>query len=123
MDKKVSEYPLDVNIIEQTGFNQIELLYYTEDLELDDVSYALSLNQKFLNAYFELEGVAKIREDGYFDQKTEDYIFQFQQQQSLNLSKKLDKQTANKMYDLLKRYQNDLAYDNQLNVLVDLINA
>lgn len=122
-DKKVSDFPLDVELISQGGYYLIETIYYYKDLKLDEVSQVIGLYQKFLNTYFELEDVAKMREDGYFDQKTEDYLYQFQQQQSLSLTKIMDKQTVNRMFDLLKTYKSDQSYDIQLNRLIDIIRA
>lgn len=122
-DKKVSDYPLDVNLLEQSGYNDIFRLLYQKDISFDQVSNLLVDYQKFLNIYFNLNGVDEIREDGYFDQRTKDYILMFQQEQSLNETSKLDKQTAYHMYNLLKQYQNDLTYDIQLNKLIDLIKS
>jgi hypothetical protein len=75
----------------------------------------------FLNAYFELEGNQQIREDGYFDQLTEDYILQYQQENQLTTSKQLDMMTARHMFDMLKAYQNDMSYDVQLQTLIGMI--
>jgi carboxyl-terminal processing protease len=120
-EKKVGEYPLDVNLVEQSGFHAIDFLFYEEELALDDVSISLVEFQQFLNAYFELEGASKIREDGYFDQLTEDYISMFQVGQSLSDTKKLDLETARLMHDLLKVYQNDLTEDVQLQTVLGMI--
>lgn len=122
-DKKISEYPLDVNVIEQTGYLDISNLYYDGNLILDQVSSSLINFQKFLNVYFELEGVSMIRTDGYFDQRTEAYILLFQQEQDLLETSILDKQTANHMFNLLKTYQQDLTYDNQVEEVIDLIRS
>lgn len=120
-DKKIGEFPLDVELVEQTGFHAIAYLFYEEVLALDDVSLSLVEFQQFLNAYFELEGASKIREDGYFDQMTEDYILMFQQEQNITESKTLDLETARLMHDLLKVYQNDLSEDVQLQTVIGMI--
>ena len=120
-DKKIGEFPLDIELIDQTGFHAINYLFFEEELALDDVSLSLVEFQQFLNAYFELEGVSKIREDGYFDQMTEDYIRMFQQEQNITESLKLDVETARIMHDLLKVYQNDLVEDAQLQTLLGMI--
>ncbi|BCR36333.1 S41 family peptidase [Mariniplasma anaerobium] len=122
-DKKVSEYPLDVNLIEQTGYLGLSNLYFDGDLSIDDVSAYLVRFQEFLNVYFELDGISMIRTDGYFDQTTEDYILLFQQEQSLLQTSILDMQTANHMFNLLKTYQQDLTYDNQVEQVIDLIRS
>jgi carboxyl-terminal processing protease len=120
-DQKVGEFPLDVEVVEQSGFHAIDYLFYEEELGLDDVSLSLIEFQQFLNAYFELEGALKIREDGYFDQLTEDYLSMFQVEQSLSNTKRLDLETARLMHDLLKVYQNDLDEDVQLQTVLGLI--
>jgi carboxyl-terminal processing protease len=122
-DKKITEFPLDVNIIEPTGYFGLSNLYYEGNLSLDQVSSSLINFQKFLNVYFELEGISMIRTDGYFDQRTEDYILLFQQEQDLLETNILDKQTANHMFNLLKTYQEDLTYDNQIGQVIDLIRS
>ncbi|AUD64833.1 hypothetical protein BK011_03770 [Tenericutes bacterium MZ-XQ] len=120
-DKKIGEVPLNVNLIDQKGFHAIPFLFFEEVLELDDVSLSLIEFQQFLNAYFELEGASKIREDGYFDQVTKDYILMFQQEQNITETAKLDLETARVMHDLLKVYQSDLAEDVQLQTLLGMI--
>jgi carboxyl-terminal processing protease len=122
-DKKISEFPLDVNIIEPTGYFGISNLYYEGNLSLDQVSSSLINFQKFLNVYFELEGISMIRTDGYFDQRTADYILLFQQEADLIETSMLDRQTANHMFNLLKTYQEDLAYDNQIVQVIDYIRS
>jgi carboxyl-terminal processing protease len=122
-DKKISEYPLDVNLIEQTGYLDLLTLNYDGDLGLDEVSPSLINFQEFLNIYFELEGASMIRTDGYFDQRTEDYMLLFQQEQSLLETSILDKETANHMFNLLKTYQQDLQYDDQVSQVIDLIRS
>lgn len=122
-DKKVSEYPLDVNLIDQTGYLDLAYVYYNGDVSIDEVSTSLVKVQEFLNIYFELDGISMIRTDGYFDQTTQDYILLFQQEQNLLETSILDKQTVNHMYNLLKTYQQDLAYDNQVEQVIDLIRA
>lgn len=122
-DKKVSEYPLDVNLIDQMGYLDLAYVYYNGDVSIDEVSTSLVKVQEFLNIYFELDGISMIRTDGYFDQTTQDYILLFQQEQNLLETSILDKQTVNHMYNLLKTYQQDLAYDNQVEQVIDLIRA
>ena len=122
-DQKISETPLDVNIIEQNGYATLNQFMFEGDLSLDDVSDALINFQSFLNIYFELEGAQMIRTDGYFDQRTEDYILLFQQEQNLTQTSNLDKQTAQYMFNLLKTYQNDLEEDAQFNQVLDLIGS
>lgn len=122
-DKKISEFPLDVNIIEQSGYLSLYNLYFDQVLSLDSVSGSLIEIQKFLNIYFELEGAQMIRTDGYFDQRTQDYILAFQIEQNLTQTSMLDKQTAQHMFNLLKTYQNDLAQDVQLNQVLDIIGS
>jgi len=120
-DKKVSEHPLDVQLIEQTGYYTIEEMMYEKEITKDQVHHSLSAYQRFLNVYFELSGNNAMRTDGYFDQVTEDYILQFQQEQQLNESKNLDLETARAIFDLLKQYQNEYAYDHQLQTLIGMI--
>jgi len=114
INQKVSEFPLEVEQIMQTGFYAIDEMMYKQTLAIDSVDDSLINYQMFLNAYFELEGNQQIREDGYFDQLTEDYILQYQQENQLTTSKQLDMMTARHMFDMLKAYQNDMSYDVQL---------
>jgi carboxyl-terminal processing protease len=123
IDKKISEYPLDVNLIEQNGYLSVSNLYYDGDVSLDEVSSSLVNFQEFLNVYFELQDLSMIRTDGYFDQRTEDYILLFQEEQSLLETSILDMQTANHMFNLLKTYQQDLEYDNQVDQVINLIRS
>lgn len=120
-DQKVGEFPLDVELIEQSGFHAIDYLFYEEELGLDDVSLSLVEFQQFLNAYFNLEGASKIREDGYFDQLTEDYISMFQLEQNIPNTKTLNIETARLMHDLLKIYQADLDKDVQFQTVLGMI--
>ncbi len=121
MDKKVSEYPLDVEIIDQIGYYEIYDMMYERELSIDDVDDSLISYQQFLNVYFNLDENQLIRTDGYFDQSTEDYIAQFQQENNLSLTRKLDLETARHMFDLLKQYQNEIEYDTQLQTLIGMI--
>lgn len=119
--KKISEYPLNVEVILQEGYHGIEDMLFEQTLEIDEVHDSLISYQQFLNIYFELDVNNQIREDGYFDQATEDYLYQFQQENSLTLSKALDFETSSRIYDLLKQYQNEATYDDQLQALLGMI--
>ena len=92
--KKISENPLNVELIIQEGYQAIEQMMFEEELSIDMVDDSLINYQAFLNLYFELDDNNLIRTDGYFDQKTEDYLLQFQQENSLTESEKLDFETA-----------------------------
>ncbi|MCD4826903.1 MAG: hypothetical protein K8Q99_03900 [Acholeplasmataceae bacterium] len=122
-DKKISENPLDVNLISQNGYLSLYNLFFDHVLSLDSVSNSLVEFQAFLNIYFELEGAQMIRTDGYFDQRTEDYMLMFQIDQGLTQTSNLDKQTAQHMFNLLKTYQDDLSNDEQLNQVLTIINS
>lgn len=119
--EKISENPLNVELIIQEGYQAIEQMMFEEELSIDMVDDSLINYQAFLNLYFELDDNNLIRTDGYFDQKTEDYLLQFQQENSLTESEKLDFQTASHMFDLLKQYQNDMQYDHQLQEVIGMI--
>ena len=117
----VKDQPLDVNEIDQMGYYNIKNMIFEKEVNYDEVSSTLTSYQQFLNTYFDLTGVDKIREDGYFDQKTLDYLNMYQRENDLEVTNKLDIITAHFIYDQLLVFQNDDQNDWQLQSLLDMI--
>ncbi|MBN2267847.1 MAG: S41 family peptidase [Acholeplasmataceae bacterium] len=117
--KNVSTDPLEVILIENQGIKSIGVPVYQGALSFDDVSPSLIPFQEFLNLYG--EGDLNLRIDGYFDQATEDAIFQFQTDYNLTISGDLDLETAQKIYDLYLEFYHDYQYDEQLLSLIEII--
>jgi carboxyl-terminal processing protease len=117
----VSTTPLEVTPLIQTGILGISMPVYQGPVEKDQVSLSLSLYQAFLNVYYELSGLSRLRTDGYFDQKTEDAIEDFQLEHELEVTGTLNIETARKIHDVYMALTNDLSNDMQLAQLVELI--
>lgn len=94
---------------------------YLKDLNVgyDSVNLDIKYIQNFLNYYFKDEAdFEKIRNDGYFDKKTEVLIEKFQKLNKLNVTKIIDIETKNKIYDyyldLLFTVEKDIFYNQVL---------
>jgi len=119
--KNVIEDPLDVNIIEQTGIKALEMPVYGGEVGFNQVLNELGYYQAFLNYYYNLSGVNELRTDGYFDLATQNMFEDFQLEQSIDVSGKLDRQTAIVIHQIYMQEIQDLTKDVQLSTLIDLI--
>lgn len=109
--------PLDVEIIEKSGFHAISMPIYGGRMTFNNVYSYLSAYQMFLNTYYDLS----LRTDGYFDQNTKDSVTRFQTEMSLEVTGEIDRATARVVHLLYIRFIEDLTYDYQLQTLIDLI--
>ncbi|MDO9629991.1 MAG: S41 family peptidase [Acholeplasmataceae bacterium] len=119
--KNVSNTPLTVTPITQTGVKAIDMPVFVETLSKDMVSYSLSAYQQFLNYRLTLTGENRLRTDGYFDQKTEDAVFAYT---SLKLSageNQIKNQTSRFMYDDYLDDMRNKDLDMQLQELIAII--
>ncbi len=117
----VSTTPLEVTSLMQTGIKGISMPVYHGPVEIDQVSSSLALYQSFFNVYYDLVGLSKLRTDGYFDQKTEDIISQFQLEHELLVTGTLNLQTARKVHDIYMALSTDLSNDRQLIALIEIL--
>jgi len=117
----VSETPLNVEMIVQSGIKKIQLPIYRGEMRYNEVHSSLSLYQKFFNYYFDLNGNDKLRTDGYFDQKTKDVVLAFNE---LNGLTGLDLINYESQKFIFMTYYNDyydITKDNQLNSLISIV--
>lgn len=121
--KNVHDDPLDVNIIEQEGIKALNMPLYGGEVGFNQVSYELGNYQAFLNYYYGFSGLNELRTDGYFDLSTQNAIEDFQLDQSLTVTGKLDRQTAIKIHQIYMEDLQDLTKDVQLQTLIDLIKS
>lgn len=111
--------PLDVRVIEQSGFLSLDLPVYEGALTVDSVSPGLGAYQAFLNVYYDLQGYEKLRLDGYFDDDTKAVLTRYQGDQGLDTTGVLDYATAMSIHDLYIEKTNDPNEDVQLQTLID----
>jgi len=119
--KSVDDTPLNVNLIEQRGIKSIPMPIYGGLRTLNQVSGHLSLYQLFLNYYFNLEGAARLRTDGFFDQATRNAFLQFQNDLEINQTGNLDRTTAIAVHEIFMTRYYDWNYDFQLSELISHI--
>jgi carboxyl-terminal processing protease len=116
----VSTTPLHVNLIDNSGIQSIDMPVYRGEMTVDGVYQGLSNYQAFLNIYYGLEGVNRLRTDGYFDQKTKDVVFQFNTEHELS-GDTIHLLTARKIHDLYMEMLFDLTLDKELQHVIDII--
>lgn len=116
-DLTIDSNPLPIILIQQSKLFDIELLKYTSELKVDEVSTSLIQFQQFLNYLYD----ETIREDGYFDPLTSNLIIKFQRDFNLNVTGTLNFETASKLHDMYLRQLNTLSDDAQLIALYELI--
>ena len=119
-DKNVKDHPIPVQEIEQQGFLKIETPMYPGVIAKNEVSFALSTYQMFLNTYF-FDVLDPIRTDGYFDEATELMIESFQFLVGLPVTGTINRETAMVIYMMLVEYQHNPDYDIQLQQLIQII--
>ncbi len=117
--QNVSSDPLEVNLIEQSGFHTLPLPFYEGYLAFDSVLPGLGTYQAFLNVYYDLEGDDALRVDGYFDRATEEAFKRYQGDLGLDVTGALDRMTAMSIHDVYLEKTNDPAADVQLQALID----
>ncbi len=117
----VIDTPLEVEPITQQGIKTLSPMIYPGEMSLDQVSNLLSSYQKFLNIYFNYEGLDKLRTDGYFDQKTADAILLFTTLEHTSLTSELSRDVALTMDRVYRELLHDLSNDHQLNELIGVI--
>ncbi|HAX03567.1 MAG: hypothetical protein A2Y45_10050 [Tenericutes bacterium GWC2_34_14] len=116
----VATTPLDVNLISESGIFSIEMPVYQGEMSIDKVYETLGDYQAFFNVYYNLTGLAELRTDGYFDQKTRDIVFQFNTEHELN-SDHITLETARMIHHIYMDLMYDLNQDQELQTLIDLI--
>lgn len=119
----VKDNPLPVIEINQSGIRTLDIPFYEGEVELNEVSLPLSTYQKLYNAYYMLNETSSIRTDGYFDSATEDAMETIQMDFGLDVTGKLDRDTAIALFDLYTESMYDLTYDHQLNELITRLNS
>jgi len=117
----VIDTPLEVEPITQQGIKTLSPMIYPGEMSLDQVSNLLSSYQKFLNIYFNYEGLDKLRTDGYFDQKTADAILLFTTLEHTSPNSELTRDVALTMDRVYRALLHDLSNDHQLNELIGVI--
>lgn len=117
----VASTPLNVTRIEQEGILSLTMPVYDGEVRFNQVSTSLSHYQSFLNLYYDLSGSLALRNDGYFDQKTENIVSRFQLDHNLNVTGVLNIQTARKIHDVYMSLSTDLTNDMQLAQLIELL--
>lgn len=121
--KNVHDDPLEVNIIEQDGVRALDMPVYGGEVGFNQVSSELGNYQAFLNYYYDLSGINELRTDGYFDLATQNAMEDFQLEQSLVVTGKLDRETAIRIHQIYMEDIQDLTKDVQLQTLLDLIKS
>lgn len=113
--------PIHVTKLENLEvYDFFEIPYLTDkNIGFDTVKVEIKYIQDFLNYYFRKDAdFKKIRNDGYFDKDTEKYIEKFQQQNNVKVTKIIDIETKNKIYDyyldLLFTVEKDIFYNHIL---------
>ena len=101
----------------------LELPVYDGVVSFNQVSYALSSYQAFLNYYFDYSGASLLRTDGYFDAATQNAFEAYQFEQGLTVTGALNRQTAISIHQLYMQQMYDMDYDIQLQNLIDLIKS
>jgi len=120
-DKNVMTDPLLVNQIDQEGILTLDLPVYEQTLFIDVVDNSLIDYQKFLNVYFDLDEGSKMREDGYFDQITKNWIELYQSEKGMTMTGELDILTSQAIYLDFKLLSSDISEDAQLQALLSLL--
>ena len=108
MDKDTN--PLPVLPLDKLGILAFENVKYKEDIKLDQVSMELINVQKYLNVLYNLN----IREDGYFDQGTEDALKQFQTDKGLTADGIYNLETMHEMFTDYRLHSDNYLNDNQI---------
>ncbi len=118
----VSTTPLDVNLINNTGIKSLDMPVYEGLMSYDHVYQSLVSYQKFLNLYYHLTGIDKLREDGYFDSRTRDVVFQFNTEHEIS-SQSITIDTARMIHKIYMEYMNDYTKDDELLELITIIKS
>lgn len=117
--KNISENPLDVEDINQTGILSLNLPVYDGLMIIDHVYQALTSYQTFLNHYLDLN----LRTDGYFDTPTKLAVESFQTSRGLSVTGQIDLLTAREIHMVFVEERRKLENDIQLLSLIQLIEA
>ena len=91
-------------------------------MSYDHVYQSLVSYQKFLNLYYHLTGIDKLREDGYFDSRTRDVVFQFNTEHEIS-SQSITIDTARMIHKIYMEYMNDYTKDDELLELITIIKS
>ncbi|MDY0075007.1 MAG: S41 family peptidase [Acholeplasmataceae bacterium] len=118
----VSDTPLVVNVIDPSGIHAIDMPVYHGEMSYDYVYASLANYQAFFNVYYQLEGLDKLRTDGYFDQATKDIVFQFNTEFELS-GQTIHLLTARKIHELYVDYLLDVTKDDELQHLIQVIKS
>ncbi|MBE0700837.1 MAG: hypothetical protein IH571_04035, partial [Acholeplasmataceae bacterium] len=119
--KNVAVDPIEVIEIIQSGIKMLDLPVYQGEVNYNSVSLSLVEYQHFLNYYYGLEGVSAIRTDGYLDTETRDLIAQFQSDEFLPITEKLDLLTARRIHEIFKTDHQNIDLDHQLQTLIAIL--
>jgi len=122
IDKNVETDPIPVFPIENTGIKSLEMPVYGGQVSFDQYNMSLANFQHFLNYYFEYEAEDMLRTDGYFDQKTQQALLQFNTLHDRANIDFLDRETAILIYQVYEQHLHDLSKDMQLQHLIHIIN-
>jgi hypothetical protein len=95
---------------------------YAGEMSFDHVYESLANYQAFLNIYYGLTGEAKLREDGYFDQKTKDIVAQFNVEHEIS-GDAINIETAHQIYKRYVEMMNNITYDDELQTLISEIKS
>lgn len=117
----ISASPLHVTPIVQTGVYALSMPVYNGLIVKDQVSLHLSAYQAFFNTIYQLEGIQRLRTDGYFDEQTEAIIERFQLEHELTVTGQLDLATARKIHEVYMELSTTMTSDQQLQQLIALL--
>ncbi len=118
-DKNVKDHPIPVIDLPKEGIQNSVLPVYYQTIRKDTVDPTLIPYQAFLNLYLH----QSMREDGYFDEATEQAFLMFQIAQGIPATGILDLITARHIHMVYQRMRSDIQYDTELQALIDRINA
>lgn len=118
--QNVNNTPLDVSLLEASGIRNSDMPVYKEYMTYDHVYESLAPYQAFFNVYYDLSGDQMLRTDGYFDQKTKDIVFQFNTEFNIS-GDAINIDTAHQVFELYADMMLDLAHDDELQTLINMI--
>lgn len=118
----VATTPLTVNLIESSGMRNLDMPIFKQVMSVNHVYQELSLYQAFFNEYYTLTGVDALRTDGYFDEATRLKVMQYNTEKELS-GDTISLETARHIHLDYIFQSVSLDYDDELQVLIDLIKS
>lgn len=113
----VNTDPIDVTSVAANPYLEIASFSFEGTKSFDDVDQSISNYQIFLNEYLN----ATLREDGYYDQATENEVRMFQVQMSIEVTGSINFETFQAMYEIYMRRIHDITFDTQLLALIEML--